>query len=196
MALLSKKEFGELVGKPTKELSVYVSRRKIIVSEGELIDPLDPINKAFLQKFGGIKSAKPDKVAPSAPEEQDDESPDSEGVNPLLVSDRRYKHFSAEQKKKSVELIEIDIARKRGELIPPDLIKPLFHQHNQSILVEFKNMMDEELRFIAKEYSLSVDHVALIKGRWVKGLNDAMDRSKKTTAKGIANIVEDYSEKK
>jgi len=198
MSLLTKKEFSAKCNKSTKELSVYISRKKVVVTD-DLIDPAHPTNKAFLLKHGGTPDAKPvktERVAKPDPEDTEEQEYDTGGFKTLEQSELEYQHYRAERNAKAVELADIEIAKKRGQLIPPELVKELFKQHNQSVLVEFKNMMDAELRSVAKEYDISVDKVAEIKGRWIEGLNGAVDRAKASTAKGIESIVNNVQESK
>jgi predicted transcriptional regulator len=49
MALYSKKEFAELLGIKTKHLSMYISRKQVVV-KGNMVDDNDQINALFMQK--------------------------------------------------------------------------------------------------------------------------------------------------
>ncbi len=197
MALLSKKEFAAKANKSTRELAVYThpSRRKVIVdAESGMIDPMHPTNKAFLSKFGGVQEPKVAKaIAPVADVVADE---DDDGLMSIEESDKMKNHFSALRNQKAVELAELEISKKMGLVIPSEFIKPLFAQHNQSILTEFKNLMDDAIRVVSKECDLNVEQIASIKGKWIAGLNEAMERAKLATKKGIESIVDNYIEAK
>lgn len=199
MALLSKKEFAAKANKSTRELAVYThpSRRKVIVdAESGMIDPMHPTNKAFLAKFGGVQEPKVAKVVQAVSDVVTVADEDDDGLMSMEESDKMKNHFSALRNQKAVELAELEISKKMGLVIPSEFIKPLFAQHNQSILTEFKNLMDDAIRVVSKECDLNVEQVASIKGKWISGLNEAMERAKLATKKGIESIVDNYIEAK
>jgi len=195
MALLTKKEFTALCGIKTNRLSVEIERGKVILGDNDMVDPDNETNVAFRERVQSKQAAKNEQISRSETYVEPG-GDDEDGINPLTVSDKRYKHFLAQKTEKAVELADLEIAKKRGVVVPSELIKPLFSQHNQSIITEFKNLMDSALRVVGKECDLTVEQAARIKGDWIAGLNEAMDRAKKATAKGIANIVENYQEAK
>jgi hypothetical protein len=169
-----------------------------VIVDNDLIDPANPVNKAFLAKFGGVradvvKKVKPVEVDGDAPGMEDE--PDDSDLMAVDESERRYLHFRAIRNEKAVETAELELAKRRGEVIPSELIKPLFSYHNQSILTEFKNLIDEQVRYMAKQYNIGINQVAEIKGKLNAGLNEAIARAKRSTSKGVENIVSNYAEK-
>lgn len=71
MAFLTKKEFADLCGMTTGNLSNYITRKKVFPS-GDLIDDTFAANKEFLEKWSTINAAKivegqKDKVLPPPP---------------------------------------------------------------------------------------------------------------------------------
>lgn len=52
MALYTKKEFADICGLPTKNLSTYIGRGKVIVRDDGMIDDAEGINNLFFSKRG------------------------------------------------------------------------------------------------------------------------------------------------
>jgi hypothetical protein len=200
--LYTKKQFAELTNKSTRELSVYISRVKVIVVN-DLIDPSNDTNKAFLMKFGGEKTLK----TPPKPQKQVDEdfgedfpetddSPDESGINPLQISDKRYKHFLAQKTERAAELDRIRIEKVKGILVPSAPIIPIFLRHNQYIMQEQKNADEEILSSFAHKYDITSEDVAHFRGEQVKRRNAAATRAAEMSVKNIENTINGYSEKK
>lgn len=183
----------------TRKLAIYTMRNKVFVDpDSELINPSHEVNRAFLEKFGGEKTNVPTVklVVPARDVDEPDETTDESGLMSLSQSEKEYQHYRAIRNRKAVELADIEIAKKQGVVIPSAFINPLFMQHNQSILTEMNNMMSDGLRELAKKYSIPNDKVVEVKGSWVSQLNEAIERAKKATAKGVVSIVENYIEAK
>jgi hypothetical protein len=192
MRYYNKKQFAELAGKSTRELAVYIQRRKVIIVDDK-IDVLDTTNAAFLNK-NGVSLPDVDK-SESAITSTHTSYPDDDEITDYAVSDKKYRHYMAQVKEKEDRLKALQISKLQGEVIPSELIKPLFQQYSQSVLTEVKNMYEEQLRYISKKYSIGLNEVAEIKGKLNDGLNEAIDRARKQTAKSIVNIVENFKEK-
>lgn len=220
MALNTKKQFAERVSMTTRQLSVYISRRKVVVVD-ELIDPLNDTNKAFLLKYGGKADVRKENVEPkkTAPgksrknkkanskqpigivqkgqvrpsSEDDDEESSDDSIMKIWESEQEYQHWRALKNKTSVVKADLEIAKMKGEYIATGMVKALFQQHNQSVLMAMKNMLDGELRFMAKQFDIPLVRVAEIKGRWIKSLNEATDNARKATAKSVTNIINEYT---
>lgn len=196
--MLTKKQFAELAGMPTNALAVYVRRNKITVAADGRFDPDLPQNAAFLLKHGAKPETKP--PAKQAETEEPDELPSvevsQEGLIPYEKVDHVYQTYRALRNKAAFEQAELEIAKKKGEYIPTEIVKQLFSKHNQSVITEMRNMLDAELRQIAKQHDLSVDQVAATKGRLIDALNEATDNARKSTAKEVKAIVTDYIKSK
>lgn len=197
----------------TNALSVYIKRKQVAVDAEGMLDPTSTKNLLFIRRHGGLKKTpEAKKAAASIPRRKrekdeerdplldDDEEPEDAGeednslggIMSEIRADKEYKHWRALKNKGAVELAELEIAKKKGEYMAADLVKSLFRQHNQSVLMEMKNMIDAELRYMAKQFDMPLDKVAEIKGRLIKALNDATDEAKKTTTRSIENIINDY----
>lgn len=196
MALLTKKEISDLCGLETKNLSVYITRGKVIVGKDDLIDTTIDKNKAFIEKRKGkvsdVKIQTPTVIESkinSQPQEQ------SEGQS-YTESERQLKYLDTIKRQKEIEKLEIEIQKKKGEVVPSELIKPVFLQHNQSIITEFKNATDEIIRIFSKKRSLTVEEVAEIKGETTETINNAINKAIISTVKAVESIVLEHQDKK
>lgn len=197
----------------TNALSVYIRRKQLNVGPEGMLDPTTTKNLLFIRRHGGQKKTEEEKQAHAAKprrqkekererdplldddeetEETGEEDNSIGGIMSEIRANKEYKHWRALKNKGAVELAELEIAKKKGEYISADLVKALFRQHNQSVLMEMKNMIDAELRYMAKQFDMPLDKVAEIKGRLIKALNDATDEAKKATTRSIENIINDY----
>ena len=114
----------------------------------------------------------------------------------LTNSTKKLKYLDTIKRTKEIEKLQIEIQKKKGEVVPVELIKPVILQHNQSILTEFKNAGDEILRIMSKKYSFSVDDLAFCKGEFVKTINNSMGKAIYATTKSIDSIIQNHIEKK
>lgn len=187
----------------TNALSVYIgeTQKKVIVGEDGLIDTDDPVNAFFLSKRiakGRAKkiselNASPQYIPSKGAEEK------KEPVNELPTyeeSEQKLKYLDTLKREKEVEKLEIDIQKKRGEVIPSELIPPVILQHNQSIITSFKNEFEEWLRNIAKKYSLTINDIADARSQGVDWINSAMSKATDMSVSAVSAIVKDYSEKR
>ncbi len=207
MAIYSKKEFSSLCGIETKNLSNYINRKNVIATKDGFIDDSVDKNRAFLAKRRSKSSQKKimttvskiekNKKTVQTEDESDENSfSDSHEGQTLEESQRHLKYLDTQKRLKEIEKLEIEIAKKKGEVIPSELIGPCVLQHNQSIITEFKNTADEIIRIIAKKKSLSVNEMAEIKGDLVVCINTSIQKATTLTANTIENIISDYSEKR
>lgn len=199
MAVYSKKEFADKCGMPTKNLAVYVQRKQLVIKKDGTIDGNNDKNRVFLEKRlakGKVKAAKASVPQVKTNAEEDEEFLEDAGIPSLTVSTQRLKFLDAQKREIEIKKQEFDLAKKRGEVIPTELMKPVVLQHNQSIVVEFKNAVDEVIRIIAKRKALTVKEVAEIKGESIKAINDAMARATTVTVNNIEQVLADYKNKR
>lgn len=208
MALLTKKEFAGLCDIATKNLATYILRKKVVAREDGLIDTADEKNKAFLQKYAKAKTeAAPQITIPEPSKEEEGTIQVNLGDGGQLVldlknipqykdSERLLKYLDTLKRQREVEKLELENAKKKGEVIPSELIQPLFMQHNQSLITEYKNATDEIVRTIKKKKDLNANEEAEIKGQLVQIVNTAMEKATTMTIKGLDNIINDFKDKR
>jgi len=203
MALYSKKEFADICKLKTKELSVYIQRNKVVVISG-FIDSDDVTNKLFLEKRevcflppkDEIEEINESLVEKTEPINREIEPEDNSGVPNLHKSTTLLKHLDTVKRGREIEKLQIEIQKKKGEVVPVELIKPVILQHNQSILTEFKNAADEIVRIMSKKHSFSVEDIAYCKGELIKATNGAIAKAIFATSKSIESIIQTHVEKK
>lgn len=197
MPIVDKKEFSKLCGKPVNKLWTYIDRGKIILLGDGKLDTNDPRNRAFLEKWAARTDTKTEiqdpaviesKIQLPAPEQSEGQS--------YTESERQLKYLDTIKRQKEIEKLEIEIQKKKGEVVPSELIKPVFLQHNQSIITEFKNATDELIRIFSKKRSLTVEEVAEIKGEATETINNAINKATFSTVKAVESIVLEHQDKK
>lgn len=199
--LYSIDEFASACGMPRKSLMVYVGRKKVIVEAGKIDDSNDK-NKAFLakKKIDPTKQPPPVKEkAPPSTEVKDNsvfETVISHEGQSYTESERQLKYLDTLKRAKEIEKLDVEIAKKKGEVIPSELVKPVFLQHNQSIVTEFKNSADEIIRIISKRKDLTVNEVAEITGELIGCINTSINKATKLSIKAVENIIKDFTDKK
>lgn len=208
---LTKKELAAQTGQTTSSLAVYIRRGKVLVGKDGLIDTNNAVNREFIATYAHKKVEKlPEltkaaKVMPIGVDVDDmmggdddgGDSGDDDGYVPgLHISEKKYKAALAEKTKKQDQLLEIQIATKRGQLIPSALVMPLFMQHNQHLLNEQRNADEEMLLMIAHKAGISDKDVAEIRGEWIKRRNKAVDDATALSENGLDQLIDAVIEKK
>jgi hypothetical protein len=223
MATITKKELRERCGNLTAgNLSNYIKRGKIVLNSNGDIDLNNDVNRLFLQKNMVSQDAEDDTEAKKkTPKEriidnnikkekaskqpavqlvlgdgENDEVLDKLGVPTITYSERVLKYRDTQKRQKEIERLELDLQKKRGEVIPTELILPVFKQHNHSLSTQFHNGAEEFLRRIAKIKDLSSTEVAKLKGELVAIINEAQRKSAEMTIHGVDAIIKEFSVKK
>jgi len=198
MAKFSKKEFADRCGMATKNLAVYIKRGKVILLDDDYIDDVDHRNLAFLQKQK-VKNGEKEVIVANVPALKSDKPAKSAEVdenNNYAALDLKKTSVQVEKLEQEVRLLKLKEEKLKGVVVPSELIKPVFLQHNQSIITEVHNSSAEFARIFAKKHSLNVNDVAEINGELIKWFNLAINKATVLSVKSIDNIVNDYSEKK
>lgn len=207
MALFSKNEFATKCGMTSGNLSVYISRGKVVLS-GDMIDDSLDKNVTFInRRVAQGKSTLTEKIVTiSAPEnkqlskkhnpDQVEFPFDNENKGSLSESERKLKNLDTIKREVEIEKMQFDLAKKRGEVIPSELIKPVFLQHNQSIITEFKNAADETIRTFSKKKELTIEEAAEMKGELISAINAAVKKAIEASVKSIDNIINEFAIKK
>lgn len=156
-----------------------------------------PNPTAFLPKIPSFQPKIELNNTNSNKEVSDKHIEDENNDTPTLTnSTKKLKYLDTIKRTKEIEKLQIEIQKKKGEVVPVELIKPVILQHNQSILTEFKNAGDEILRIMSKKYSFSVEDLAFCKGEFVKTINNSMGKAIYATTKSIDSIIQSHIEKK
>jgi hypothetical protein len=202
MAFLSNKEFAARANVATRNLSVYITRGKIVAGADGFFDDTHELNRAFLVKRESKKvNTKPtaataqDKPARVAKASASDEDlvVNGQDVPGYDKSDRYLKHLQTQKMAQEVRLLKMKEEKQKGQVIPSDLIKPVFLQHNQSFIATFKNGSEEIIRIIGKKKALSGADMAELRGQFINIINEALKKATAATLKSVAGIIEEHS---
>jgi hypothetical protein len=107
-----------------------------------------------------------------------------------------YKYLQGEKLKSDIEKNKIDIQKKKGEVIPAELISPLFVQHSQSFLQAFKNVAENILTEYALIKKFTVPEIADMRGRMIIAINKGMTDADALTASSVSGIVKEFAQKR
>jgi len=200
MAKLTGRELAEKVGINPKNITNYVNRGNLVkdIDNLKVFDTEHPINKIWIEtqlvKKGKtdqlIKSKTVDEGGVKAFNENGEEIPDYHKSETLL------KFLDTQKRQKEIEKLDIEIKKKLGEVIPTELVLPVFKQHNQSILTEIKNASDNWIRIAAKRYNWTTEDTAEIKGNITTWINEGMRGATNRTITEIDRIVSEVSVKR
>jgi hypothetical protein len=217
MALHLKADFARMCGLTTGNLTVYISRKKVIPS-GDYIDDSLEINSAFLQKRKNHVSNKPtadqpqpekklryiqpDRELPTQPDIQDpvddDGDDDDTGGNYITSAALNKKKLKVDIAKKIREtsILKLREEKIKGEIVPIDVIKNLFSMHTQSIITAQKDGIEELLINLSVEARLTGDQLARLRGKMVEILNNGVDKAIIITQRNMKVLVNEFAIKK
>lgn len=169
--LISKKEFGERCGLSPGNLSNYIKRGEVVVTDKK-IDVTLPENIGFLDK----RLRKVNKTT------QD------------RSIDYQLKQTELLKKQQETRLLELKEQKTLGVLIPTEMVKILFTQHSKSILTAFDNSIDRILTKISKVKKLTNKERSKFRGELKTELNTAVDKSIDESKRNIKRMVFEYTE--
>lgn len=192
MARFTQKEFADECGVGTNYLSTYKRGGYINVSEDGTIDSEDPVNARFLEKrIGRAHRQKEEQQAKEAVD------PITGGALPEYEeSERLVKFWDSKKREKEVEKLQIEIDKKKGEVIPSELIIPLFLQHNKSIVTSFNNVCNAILTEYAKKKDFNPDELSDMRGRMIASINEGIRDAQNLTKTVVKSIIEEYADKR
>lgn len=211
MPFLTKGEFAEKCGIETKKLSVYISRKKVILTTEGLIDPDNALNVQFFkhqETLGGAKRLQKyvvdvEKTAPTEVNDVGDKPKKArKSFKKDSDPDKFDIRFDLDTTKKQAEIKKIELetriqeqkqAKMLGQLVPTDLVKSLFAQHFKDVTISFKQAADIFLTEIAKKAKLGRNEQAEMKGQLIRIINNAVEESVIQSKKSVVKMVQDHS---
>ena len=206
MALLSHTEMAKLVGLTSGNLTNMVKRGKAVKNEDGYFDDKQILNKHFIEKRQGrlvdskqepeTKPQKSSKVVVKDEDTGEDVVIDESTIPSYTQSERLLKYLDTIKREKEIEKLNLEIEKKKGEVIPSELIKPVFLQHNQFVLMEMKNADDEMISVFSHKYDLTAEDTAFIRQEWVKRRNAAISNATTASVKNVGSIVNEFAEKR
>ena len=221
MALLTAKEIAQRIGMAPKQVYTYRERGKLVVGERGLYDTAHPTNAAFLGKYVTKFETKQEiqSILDESTDDEDDEpqtakqpatkkkkskkEDDKEEDDPtkgfslrLLTAELLKKERSAEQAQLLLQKTQLELDKKRGEVVPSAAVTPLFQAHNRNIIFEFKNFTDELLRQIASSHDINLEEQAKWRKFLTDGINRALSKSVDNTIAQLDDIISEFAVKR
>lgn len=178
-----------MCGIESKNLSVYIKRGKVFVTGDDRIDGSDPRNIAFLQKHSKGQAPQQEVSVNKINNSTENTQPDGN----YAELDRQKLAAQVEKLNQEVRLLKIKEEKLKGQVVPSEVIMPIFLQHNQSILTSVKNESDDFVRLFAKKRDLTGDEVSKIKGDLVEWFNRAMNSASNLSKTAIADVVKNFA---
>lgn len=95
---------------------------------------------------------------------------------------------------KEVELKDIEIKKKMGQVIPVGLVEGVFSRHSNSFVKSFNNTLNIIVDEFSHKYSVSREDRAKFRGTMIENINIAITEAINITNLEIDSIVNDYKE--
>lgn len=191
MGILTKGEFAEKCGMPSRTLSVYIKRGKVLVKKDGTIDDTELQNVDFWNKHkdkvsGKTVVAKP-KLEPKKREPKNNPDPS------LYEIEKKRKEIDLKTRERELEITNAKWEKMMGRMLPVDSLKPLLAQHFKDISVAFNQQMDVFVTEISKKHHLNLNQAAELRGRIAEMINNAVNNSIDSTNKSIRNLAKELS---
>lgn len=110
-----------------------------------------------------------------------------------LELDDKKKQVEYEKKVLDKKLVELEIAKKRGELIPTKLVSSLVSNLGSSFQNNYKNQSNKLLIEIAQKTKMSDKDLAFFKGELVKSINKSHKLAINEAKNNVENIISENS---
>lgn len=121
---------------------------------------------------------------------------DEDGIPSLLTSEKRLKYHDVIKRQKEIQKLELDIEKKKGEVIPSGLVMPILTRQNMSMVTAFKNACDAIIIKYTKIRDLTVNEIADIRSYFLEAINESSEKANIETEKALSSIIDNYSEKR
>lgn len=214
MALHSKKDFAEMCGLTTGNLSVYEARRKVVYS-GDYIDDSIELNRLFLDKRRRLQAKKsperptePPKSDPPPPAPPKVEKPAPTRPKPprvvqltdtgagLIAEDAEKARLTNEKLQLANEFMRKRLEKLMGESIPTELVKAIIAQLGRSFPTEYRNLWDQTMADLAKKYNMSFEDEAKYRAIGIESINKFTERAVAEAGRELKNLIQQISEKR
>lgn len=178
-------EFCEAFGVKKNTLTIYISRGKIVesIKRGKtVIDIEQPTNKKYYYNYlskNGI------------PLDDAEEEKRYEEIQQLSTEALKKRKLAQE-----VEKLEIQNAKAKGELIPVDLVIPLFKQFVKRTSSSYHNKTEDAVNMLSHKYRISDKDKGKLRNEFIELTNLAISESVEETLGDVEKIAKDYSDKK
>lgn len=202
MAILKKKEFAKRCGLTTSNITTYAKRGKLVLS-GKKQDQLD-LDNALNRDFLADREAKladsagsPPTSAAKQPTKKADSPPvdvDDSGQTSLHTSlFAKQKQAAIAKAEMETKLKALEYQKKKGNLIPTDLVAAIISELGKSFISSFKDGADQFLTEVGHKKKLNAKERAELKGQLVNIINQSTDKAIGMAKNNFETIVNDLS---
>lgn len=201
MALYTKNDIAEMTGKPIKTVAAWCAptKKTLIVTDG-YIDTGILKNKVFInKKVEEFKNKdKPIEKKPP-PEEKIDRrkkvypeksKEDIEQQNELYNLDLEIKKANLQKVKKDLQIKEIDIRKKNGELIEAGSVISIIEAHSDSLKKNLEDQLKVFMREFNKRYSVERENASRNVNRVTEIINKANQKAVESLIVNFEKIIE------
>jgi len=193
----------ELDEPPVVETPQTIEATKKQVIE-EIVIPIIEETKPHLEQIKPIIEEKPpievkrkqEPVKKKEPIKVEEAAPRQNTPSGLYEIDKKIKENQLKKTTEEIELLRLKKEKMQGEIIPIELAKSLFSQHNTSIVKSFSDAANDLITTISHKKRMNSEEVADLKGYLRKSLNAAIENALKQTELSIKHITDEFSEKK
>jgi len=219
MALYTRAEFAKLIGVIPQYVGTEIKRGKIF-EEKKKIDDTHKINKEYIKSRRVNALEKKVKGFAEMPRDANSDIPESEIIEevtarlsnpqpnrsnnatlkPITQDEKDYlevialeKRLKNEKLQGEINLNRIKVQKAAGEVIPTDMVKGTFLQHNKSIAVAYKIGNEKILNLFATSHDISKEKIAEMRQKMTEIVNECIKEAAKMTTKNVENIVQEYS---
>jgi formylmethanofuran dehydrogenase subunit D len=192
MAEYDKKEFAALCGLETKNLAVYARRGKVVVVDGK-IDDKNPVNALFIEK----RKVKTPKSTPvQQPKEKKQSNEKEPEVNSLVKAAEEKALLDLLKRQGEIDLQNIELQKKRGELVPVEAIKSLLIVHSESIKTAYVDASEALLLRISQRKQLTTNESVELRKELAQLVNKAIDDAISASKKTLLSVTQDFMRKR
>ena len=200
MPKYTRSEFAKELKRTIAYVTVNVKRGKILVGGDDLIDTDLEINQAFLEKVQSKVKYKPvdkpkpiPKPKPIKQEERTKEQAEIDFDNMSLSAlDREKRELEVALKRKDLELKNMEIAKKMGEVVPVDLVKGLITRLGKNYVSTFKDGTDKLLIEMLAKLGANRQESSSMRGKFLELINNCIDETLELTDLEMESIINDY----
>lgn len=188
----TKAAFASVCGFDTKSLSVYISRKQVVVNGEGMIDINHPVNKKFLEKrLEKIKAKENQTQSPVTEKSQEIKKAAIDGLS-LTQLTRERKIADLKKLDKEIDLLSIKKEKLQGEVIPTEFVKILMYKRISALTHRIKDHWEDHLIKLASEVRLSGEQLAKMRGEMVNHINQANEQSVETVKREIMQGVNEF----
>lgn len=188
MARYTRAEFCDLCGVSSGDLSNYIKRGKVVV-DGDGFDSENALNAAFIKKREG-RQLKKKSSSPKVAEKK--EKPQGGYVNAL----QQKAEVDIQAKRQLIELKNLEIRKKLGEMIPTDSVRQIFIMHSENMKTAYMESSDNIIVIMGQRKEFNAEDVAYVRKKFYDLVNKAISDTITATKVSIDNLVKEFSEKR